>query len=116
MAPRDGQVIGVPHSSTVGQYLKPGKPLFEIGDPKKLEAHLILDQTDVDLINSRKTPTDSKPPPGSRSTGPPSGPGKSYRRPDRSERNQEEIPPELSNNAGGEIATKQDPKTGQAKP
>ena len=31
-------------------------------------------------------------------------------------RNREEIPPELSNVAGGEIATKQDPKTGQPKP
>ena len=31
-------------------------------------------------------------------------------------RNREEIPPELSNLAGGEIATKQDQKTGQAKP
>ena len=31
-------------------------------------------------------------------------------------RNRDEIPPELSNTAGGEIATKQDQKTGQAKP
>ena len=31
-------------------------------------------------------------------------------------RNREDIPPELSNAAGGEIATKQDQKTGQAKP
>ncbi len=30
--------------------------------------------------------------------------------------NREEIPPELSNLAGGEIATKHDQKTGQAKP
>ena len=31
-------------------------------------------------------------------------------------RNRDEIPPELSNLAGGEIATKQDEKTGQVKP
>ena len=31
-------------------------------------------------------------------------------------RNRDEIPPELSNLAGGEIATKPDPKTGQVKP
>ena len=49
VAPRDGQVMGVPQRETRGQYLKPGKPFIEIGDPRKLEAHLILDQTDVDL-------------------------------------------------------------------
>jgi putative peptide zinc metalloprotease protein len=31
-------------------------------------------------------------------------------------RNREDIPPELSSTAGGEIATKQDTKTGQVKP
>ena len=31
-------------------------------------------------------------------------------------RSQEDVAPELSNNAGGEIAVKQDPKTGQSKP
>ena len=31
-------------------------------------------------------------------------------------RNLDDIPTELSNAAGGEIATKQDPKTGRAKP
>ena len=31
-------------------------------------------------------------------------------------RNRDDVPPELSNLAGGEIATKQDPKSGQTKP
>ena len=107
-------MIGVPHKSTIGQYLKPGKPFFEIGDPKKLEAHLILDQTDVDLINSRNP--NNKPiawvkvygtsrEDASRAT--------SARSPSATS---DEIPPELSNVAGGEIATKQDEKTGQVKP
>ena len=50
VAARDGQVMGVPHPETVGQVLKPGKPFCEVGDPHHLEAHLIVDQADVDLI------------------------------------------------------------------
>jgi putative peptide zinc metalloprotease protein len=107
-AGRDGQAIGVPHPETTGQYLKPGKPFCEIGDPVKLEAHLILDQTDVDLIKT-----------GSKSW------IKIYGDSERTvrsrvrevaQRNREEIPPELSNQAGGEIATKQDEKKGTVKP
>ena len=44
---RDGQVVGSPHKETVGQWLKPGKPFCEIGDPHQLEAHLIVDQGDI---------------------------------------------------------------------
>src|SRR5262249_44896452 len=58
IAGRDGQVVGSPHRETVGQWLKPGnsqkpgsKPFFcEIGDPHHLEAHLIIDQSDIHLI------------------------------------------------------------------
>ncbi len=113
IAPRDGQVIGVPHRSTIGQYLKPGKPLFEIGDPRKLEAHLILDQADVDLINSRDSA--NKPTAWIKIYGTSETTFKSYVS-EIAQRNQEEIPTELSNDAGGEIATKQDQKTGKAKP
>ena len=42
--------MGVPHPETLGQWLKPGKPFCEVGDPHHLEAHLILDQGDIDLI------------------------------------------------------------------
>jgi putative peptide zinc metalloprotease protein len=112
-APRDGQVIGVPHPSTVGQYLKPGKPLFEIGDPRKLEAHLILDQSDVDLINSRDS--SNKPTAWIKVYGTSETTFKSYVS-ETARRNQEEVPTELSNDAGGEIATKQDHTTGKNKP
>ena len=47
--------MGVPHPETVGQWLKPGKPFCEVGDPHKLEAHLILDQSDIDLIRLGRT-------------------------------------------------------------
>lgn len=108
VAPRDGLAIGVPHPETTGQYLKPGKPFFEVGDPHHLEAHLILDQGDIDLValDRRawvKIYGDSETTFKSRVG-------------EVAKRNREEIPPELSNVAGGEIATKQDQKTGQSKP
>ena len=112
-APRDGMVIGVPHRSTIGQYVKPGKPFLEIGDPQKLEAHLILDQTDVDLINSRDG--HNKPTAWVKIYGTSETTYKSYVS-QTAQRSQEEVPDELSNNNGGEIAVKQDQKTGHSKP
>jgi putative peptide zinc metalloprotease protein len=105
---RDGQVVGSPHKETVGQWLKPGKPFCEIGDPRHLEAHLIVDQGDIHLI----------------------GPDhvawiKIYGRAEAtyrcrvgeiSKRSREEVPTELSNMAQGEVASKPDPKTGKAVP
>ncbi|WP_435006247.1 HlyD family efflux transporter periplasmic adaptor subunit [Tundrisphaera lichenicola] len=113
VAPRDGQVMGVPKQETVGQYVKPGKPFVEIGDPHKLEAHLLLDQSDVNLILSDD--------PNKKATvwmkiyGTSEKTWKSYVS-EVASSNREEIAPELSNLAGGEIATKQDEKTGQAEP
>jgi putative peptide zinc metalloprotease protein len=108
VALRDGYALGVPHRSTVGQWLKPGKPFCEVGDPRRLEAHIILDQTDIDLVELDRRAW-----------------VKIYGDSERTirskvievaKRNRDEIPPELSNMAGGEIATKADQKTGQAKP
>ena len=113
MAPRDGQVMGVPHKEVIGEYLKPGKPIFEIGDPKQLEAHLILDQSDVNLIaESGKDHTATA---WVKVYGTSETTWKSFVSA-ISPRNAEEIRPEMSNTAGGEIATKQDQKTGGAKP
>ncbi len=112
IAPRDGQAIGVPHPETRGQWIKPGKPFCTIGDPTHLEAHLILDQSDVDLINSQK---DKKAIAWIKIYGKSETTFKSYVD-EIATRNREEIQPELSNAAGGEIATKQDQKTGQNKP
>ena len=113
VAPRDGQVIGVPHKSTLGQYLKTGKPLLEIGDPKKLEAHLILDQGDIDLIHSRNESV--KPTAWVKIYGMSEKTFRSYVD-EVAKKNRDEIPESLTTNTGGEIATKQDQKTGQAKP
>lgn len=105
-APRDGVAIGVPKRDTLGQHLKPGKPFCQIGDPARLEAHLILDQSDMDLIREGsiawvKIYGDSE---------------VTYRSKvsERAQRNREQVPPELSNLAGGEIATKPDPKNPEA--
>jgi putative peptide zinc metalloprotease protein len=124
---RPGQVVGAPARSSVGQWLKPGKPIdadpmaerpsqtradkpffCEIGDPQKLEAHLILDQSDINLLH-----VDSK----------------AWLKIDgKAERTykakvgmiapraSDQVPPELSNLAEGEVAAKPDPKTGAARP
>jgi putative peptide zinc metalloprotease protein len=105
-APRDGIVMGVPKKETLGQWVKPGQPFCEVGDTHQLEAHLILDQSDVDLINlDRKSWIKVY--------------GKSEttfvsRVAEIAKRNREQIPPELTNLAGGEIATKPDPKNPEA--
>ena len=108
VATRDGQVIGVPHPETVGQWLKPGKPFCEVGDPHHLEAHLIVDQADIDLIRLDR-----------RAWVKIYGQSETTYLSEVSEiakRSRDEIPPELSNMADGEIASKPDPKTGAAKP
>jgi putative peptide zinc metalloprotease protein len=108
IANRDGRIVGAPHKETVGQWVKPGKPFCEVGDPHRLEAHLIIDQSDVHLI---KTGSDAW--------------IKIYGRAEETfkskvaeiaKRNREEVPTELSNMAGGEVASKPDQKTGAAKP
>ncbi len=106
---RDGQVVGSPHKETVGQWLKPRQSRFcEVGDPHHLEAHLIVDQGDIHLIRLDrvawlkiygKAETTYK-----------------SRVSEIAKRSRDEIPTELSNMAGGEVASKPDPKTGAAKP
>ena len=116
---RDGQVIGAPHRAGVGQWLKPGKttdpeaktekPFFcEIGDPHQLEAHLILDQADIHLI---KTSNDS----WLKVHGKAESTYKS-KVSEIAKRTSDEVPTELSNLAEGEVASKPDPKTGNAHP
>jgi putative peptide zinc metalloprotease protein len=127
VANRDGQVVGAPHRSSLGQWLKPGKPIdadmlaerpsqtradkpffCEIGDPQKLEAHLILDQADINLLGA-----------GSKAWLKVDGKAEVTLISAVSEiapRASDQVPTELSNLAEGEIASKPDPKTGAAKP
>ena len=116
---RDGQVVGAPYRASVGQWIRPGKtsdpeakvekPFFcEIGDPHHLEAHLILDQADIHLIK-----TDSKA--WLKVHGLAQTTFKSVVA-EIAKRTSDEVPTELSNMAEGEVASKPDPKTGNAKP
>lgn len=104
---REGRVIGLPPRDLVGRYLEPGM-LCEVGDPKQLEAHLILDQSDLELIDRRATAW-------VKIYGKAERTYKSYVS-EIAQKNRDEIQPELSVLAGGEIATVPDARTGAAKP
>ena len=105
---RDGQVVGAPHREHIGEWIKPGKAFCEIGDPHHLEAHLLMDQSDIDLIRVDNTAWVKV-----------YGKSEITYKSHVSEiatRNRDEVPTEMSNMAGGEIASKPDKKTGSAKP
>ena len=107
VADRDGQVIGVPKRETTGSWVRPDKPFCEIGDPKKLQAQVIIDQGDVDLLQE-----------GSKAWVKIYGLSERTYRTEIAEiasRNRDEIPAELSNVGGGEIAAEQDKRTGKIK-
>jgi putative peptide zinc metalloprotease protein len=105
---RDGQVVGAPHHEHIGEWLKPGKAFCEVGDPHHLEAHILVDQSDIDLIGLDNTAWVKV-----------YGKSETTFKSHVSEiatRNRDEVPTEMSNIAGGEIASKPDKKTGSAKP
>jgi putative peptide zinc metalloprotease protein len=112
-AARDGVVMGIPSREVTGSFMRPGDLFCEVGDPKRLEAHLLIDQSDIDLI--KQDSEDAK------ATAWVKIYGKSHETiishvEEIARRNREEIPPELSNLAGGEIATQPDQETGGARP
>jgi putative peptide zinc metalloprotease protein len=109
----------MPEPETVGQWLKPqagpngtsgAKPLCDIADPRKLEAHLIIDQSDVDLVKEKNHPKAWVKVYGSSE--------RTYvsKVAEVAKRNLDEIPPEVTTPAGGEIAAKPDEKTGKVEP
>jgi putative peptide zinc metalloprotease protein len=111
-AGRDGVAMGVPNRETSGKWMQAGELFCEVGDPKALEAHLLIDQSDVELINSLK---DTKAKAWVKIYGASTRTIPSYVE-QIAKRNREEIPPELSNLAGGEIAATPDQETGGANP
>ena len=107
VADRDGQVIGVPKRETTGSWVRPDKAFCEIANPKKLQAQVIIDQGDVDLLQT-----------GSKAWVKIYGLSERTYRTEIAEiasRNRDEIPAELSNVGGGEIAAEKDKKTGKIK-
>jgi putative peptide zinc metalloprotease protein len=109
VADRDGQVVGSPHREQVGQWLKPGGKAFcEVGDPYHLEAHMIVEQSDIHLIGAGSTAW-------IKIYGVAEHTIKS-RVSEVTRHSRDEVPMELSTMAGGEVASKTDPKTGKTKP
>jgi putative peptide zinc metalloprotease protein len=109
IAERDGTVMQPPLPEKLGTYLENGPtPFCQIGDPDKLQVWLVIDQGYNEFVHEgQKVEL------------------KFYGHPLRDFDGEiteipnvdvAHLPPELSNVAGGEIATKTDPKTGQQVP
>jgi putative peptide zinc metalloprotease protein len=109
VADRDGTVMQPPLPEKLGTYLESGpNPFCQIGDPENLEAWLVIDQGYNEHVHEgQKVEL------------------KFYGHPLRNfdgvitaipNVDVAHLPPELSNVAGGEIATRPDPKTGQQVP
>ncbi len=108
-AHRAGTVMRPPKPEQLGIFLEVGPaPFCQIGDPKKLQAWLVVDQADQELIRE----------------------GQKVKLKFYSQTlsivdgviskipnvNVDRLPPELANEAGGEVATTTDPETGQQIP
>ncbi len=107
-APQTGQIIGAPHPREMGRFYRSGEVYCQIGDPKRLVAHLIMEQTDIDLIRE-----------GNKTWLKVYGNGEqtfTSEVDDIAGVSREEIPPELSYMAGGEIAAEPDQQTGAVRP
>jgi len=107
-APRSGVVIRPPEPEELGKFFKVGNVFCVVGDPKQLEARLVIDQGDMDLVRVGQKAT-----------------LRFYSHPLDSrqgtiaklaESDAEAIPEELSTAAGGEVPTKPDPTTGRQVP
>jgi putative peptide zinc metalloprotease protein len=107
-APRNGVVMRSPEAEKKGATLEVGTPFCQVADPQELEARLYIDQTDIDLVrDGQKVAL------------------KFYALPEETVDGEilsiakidaQSLPPEMSNQAGGEIATKTDPQTQQQVP
>jgi putative peptide zinc metalloprotease protein len=108
-APRDGVVIKPPEPEDLGMSfeLGSGRPFCRIGDPRKLEALLLIEQSDKDLVRGDE-PVQLR----LYSHALRSFPGTLR----LANIEAQDIPPELSNTAGGQLQTKLDEATGVQKP
>jgi putative peptide zinc metalloprotease protein len=104
-----GVVMQPPKPEKLGTYLEVGpSPFCQIGDPTRLQAWLVVDQGYIDLVHEGQEVRLKfyghalKDFDGNISSLP--------------NVDVDRLPPELSNVAGGEVATKSDPQTGQQIP
>jgi putative peptide zinc metalloprotease protein len=108
---RAGVVMQPPKPEELGKFMQvdPGSPPFcQIGDPSKLEAWLVIDQGEIDLVHEDQ---DVKLKFYSHALRTFDGTVAEIPNVDV-----DKLPPELSSMAGGEVPTKEDPRTGQQKP
>jgi putative peptide zinc metalloprotease protein len=135
-APRDGQILPPPHkpapkdmqgklpswtgspfdAKNVGATLQRGELICRVGDPQKIEAILVIDQADVDLVQQEieekgiegdQVRLLAKTLPNRVYSG---------RVKDVAEVEVKQLHPTLGTQAGGGVDTKQDPTTGATKP
>ncbi len=108
-APRDGVVIQPPKPEELGAYfdIGAGRPFCMVADPLRLEALLVIDQTDKDLVREGQA---VKLKLYSHALATIDG---TVHIPNVSV---DPLPPELSNAAGGEVATKPDDESGVQRP
>jgi putative peptide zinc metalloprotease protein len=106
---KPGTVMQPPKPDKIGSYLEVGPtPFCQIGDPHKLQAWLVIDQGYIDLVHEgQKVQLKFY--------------GHALKSFDGTitalpNVDVDELPTELSNVAGGEVATKEDPKTRQQVP
>jgi putative peptide zinc metalloprotease protein len=98
----------------LGAYLKAGVPFCQIGDPKKMQVNMIIDQADIDMVAARN---DEEPGskvvikldelPGDTFTSEVIG---------ISKHDLKATPRELSHKTGGDLQTKTDPTSGVERP
>jgi putative peptide zinc metalloprotease protein len=98
----------------IGAFLKPGMPFCQIGDPTKMQAALVIDQADVDLVAPRVGDQ-----PGSKVVVKLDElPGDTFTTDviEISRKDMSVSPREMSHKTGGELQTKTDPTTGVERP
>jgi putative peptide zinc metalloprotease protein len=98
----------------LGAYLKAGVPFCQIGDPKKMQANMIIDQADIDMVAAQ----DGNKPGSKVVIKLDELPFESYTSEviGISKRDMKNTPRELSHKTGGDLQTKTDPTSGVEKP
>lgn len=107
-ADRDGVVMGVPRPEELGRFFEEGTLFCKVGDPRRLEARLYIDQAYIGLVEVGQ---EVRIKPYSAADVILHGRISAISKVDAGA-----LPQELSNKAGGEIPTKTDPATGQEVP
>lgn len=102
-APRDGVVMGMPKKEDKGKWLEKGTLVCQVGDERALRTKFLVEPADLKLVAN-----------GNKAWIRVHGRGYNFARGtvrDISTVEAKQIPPQLSNRAGGEIPTQEDPQS-----